>query len=95
MVEGAHGPAVVAAPRDSRLKEGWRAAAIAFRAVYGDRELTYNQKLDHAEAALKEVVPELSNREVMLETIAAIHYASVVAPGWLYALHVPEPKKRI
>jgi hypothetical protein len=75
------------------MKDGWRAAAKAFRSVYGDRSLTYNQMIDRAEVALREVVPELSDREVMLETIAAIHYASVVAPDWLYALHRPEPRR--
>jgi hypothetical protein len=89
-----HGPAQPQAPRDPRLKDGWRAAAKAFRKVYGDRELYYDQKIKVAIRALKEVVPELNDRDAMLETIAAIHYASAVAPKWLYALYQPEPRER-
>ena len=52
---------------------------------YGDRDLYYDQKIEVGIQAPKEVVPELSDRDAMLETITAIHYASVVAPKWLYA----------
>ena len=94
MSQFTHGPAIPHAPRDPRLKDGWRAAAKAFRSVYGDRDLYYAQKIKVVIQALKEAVPELSDRDAMLETIAAIHYASVVAPKWLYALYEPEPRKR-
>jgi len=89
-----HGPAQLQTPRDPRLMDAWRAAAKAFRLAYGVPALSYDEKLARADAALREAVPELSGREAMLETIAAIHYASVVAPDWLYALHQPAPRQR-
>jgi hypothetical protein len=42
----------------------------------------------------KQAVPDISDREAMLESVAAIHYASVIAPDWLYALYQPAPRKR-
>jgi hypothetical protein len=49
--------------------------------------------LTAATAALKEVVPDLDVREAMLEAVAAVHYASVVAPKWLYALYKPRTRR--
>jgi hypothetical protein len=43
-------------------------------------------------AAFKKAVPDISGREAMLESVAAIHYASVIAPDWLYALYQPVPR---
>lgn len=45
-------------------------------------------------AAFKQAVPEISDREAMLESVAAVSYASHVHPKWLYALYKPAPRKR-
>jgi hypothetical protein len=37
---------------------------------------------DAAIVALKQVVPDLSDQDAMLETVQAVHYASMVAPKW-------------
>lgn len=94
-----HGPAQLQAPRDPRLKDGWRAAAAAYRKAYGELPRNPHRGNAHeamtaAIAALKEVVPDLSHHEGMLEAVAAVHYASVVAPKWLYAHYEPEPRAR-
>lgn len=93
-----HGPVQLRAPRDPRLKDGWRAAAVAFRRAYV--ELPHNPRrgnpheaITAAIWALREVVANLSESEAMLEAVAAVHYASVIAPKWLYALYRPEPRK--
>jgi hypothetical protein len=82
-----HGPATPQTPRDPRLKDGWRAAAAAYRKAYGEHSNPHrgcaDECYDAAIAALKEVVPDIGDREAMLKAVAAIHYASVVAPKWL------------
>jgi hypothetical protein len=92
-----HGSAQVRVPRDLRLKEGWRAAAAAYRKAYGEHTDPHrgpaHEAMTAASAALKEVVPELSDREVMLEAVAAVHYASVNHPKWLYGLWKSPPRK--
>jgi len=85
-----HAPAQPQAPRDPRLKDGWRAAAAAYRKAYGGG--CADEAYKAATAALHAVVPELSDREAMLETVAAVHYASVIAPNWLYALYLSMPR---
>ncbi len=100
MDEFVHGPATQQTPRDPRLMDGWRAAAAAYRKVYGElggknrNHSCAHEAMTAAVAALKQVVPNLSDRDALLETVAAIHYASVVAPKWLYALYQPEPRRR-
>lgn len=96
-VNGSHGPAQVTAPRDPRLKDGWRAAAAAYRKTYGENTDPHRGAADMAykaaTAALKEAVPEISDGDAMRETVAAVHYASVHHADWLYALHKPRPKR--
>jgi hypothetical protein len=84
--------AQVRAPRDPRLKDGWRAAAAAYRKAIGVPGMHHSKMMDAAEWALKEVVPDLSDR-LMLEAVAAVHYAGVRHSDGLYALHQPMPKK--
>jgi hypothetical protein len=87
-------------PRDPRLKDGWRAAAAAYRRAYGELagKNPYrgcaHEAMTAAIAALKDVVPDLSDRDAMLEAVAAVHYASWAHPDWLYALYKPAPRKR-
>jgi hypothetical protein len=73
MVSGSHGPATPQLTRDPRLKDGWRAAAAAYRRVYGEpREFWRGNDekcIKAAIAALHAVVPELSDREAMLEAV--------------------------
>jgi hypothetical protein len=80
------------------LKDGWRAAAGAFRHAYGEPSFpgrgNANEAFEAATAALKEVVPDLSDHNAMLEAVAAVHYASVVASKWLYALYKPGSRNR-
>ncbi len=76
-----------------------RAAAAPYRRVYGEPPVSIHRGCAHettnaAIAAFKEVVPEISDREAMLEAVAAVHYARVVAPKWLYALYQPAPRQR-
>lgn len=94
-----HGPATPETPRDPRLKNGWRAAAAAYRRVYGEPRVSphrgcADEAFKAAIAALKEVLPDLSDHDAMLEAIAAVHYASWAHPKWLYALYKSEPRKR-
>lgn len=90
MTQGSHGPATPQLTRDPRLKEGWRAAAAAYRRVYGEpREFgrgNDEKSIKAAIAALHAAVPELSEREAMLETVAAVSYASQTHPKWLYPM---------
>jgi hypothetical protein len=93
-----HGPATPQITRDPRLKEGWRAAAAAYRLAYGvPSNLNHghhHEAMTAAIAAFKRSVPDISDREAMLESIAAVSYASQVHPDWLYALYKPAPRKR-
>jgi hypothetical protein len=79
------------------LKDGWRAAAAAYRLAYGEPSPpgrgNAHEAFQAATAALKELLPDLSDHDAMLEAVAAVHYASVVAPKWLYALHKPKPRR--
>lgn len=98
MVSGSQGPATPQLTRDPRLKDGWRAAAAAYRRVYG-KPCDFGRGNDEkcikaAIVALHAVVPELSEREAMLEAVAAVSYASQAHPKWLYALYKPEPRDR-
>ena len=93
-----HGPAQNLAPRDPRLKEAWRAAAAAYRLEcgkphdlkHGNADACYKAAI----AAFRAVMPDLSEREAMLETVQAISYASREHPKWLYALYRPRPRDR-
>ena len=93
-----HGPASPQITRDPTLKEGWRAAAAAYRLAYCEPSNLnrghHHEAMTAAMAAFKQAVPDISDREAMLESVAAVHYASVIAPDWLYALYKPAPRKR-
>jgi hypothetical protein len=94
-----HGPAQPQAPRDPRLKDAWRASASAYRRVYGEPRVSIHRGCAHeattaAIAAMKAAVPDISDRDVMLEAVAAVHYASWAHSEWLYALYEAEPRKR-
>ncbi len=97
MVQGAHGPAKIILPRHPRLKDGWRAAAAAYRKAYGEHTDPHrgpaNEAYNAAEAALKAAVPGISDEEASREAVSAVHYASVMHPKWLYALHKPRPSR--
>ncbi|WP_156150764.1 hypothetical protein [Hyphomicrobium sp. 99] len=97
MVESWHGPATPHLTRDPRLKEGWRAAAAAYRRVYGEPQEFGRGNADRAMAAalaaLHATVPDLSDRDATLEAIAAVSFASRAHPEWLYALHRPAARK--
>ena len=86
-----HGTATPTAPRDPRLKDGWRAAAAAYRQAYGEHSHPHrgpaHEAIGDAIEAMKKAVPGISDREAMLEAIAAVHYASWAHPKWLYALY--------
>lgn len=87
-----HGSAQPQITRDPRLLEGWRAAAAAYRRVYGEPRVSphrgcADEACKAAIAALKDVLPDMTDREAMLEAIAAVHYASWAHPEWLYALY--------
>src|SRR5690349_12070591 len=66
--------------RDPRLKEGWRAAAAAYRRTYGEVRNPHRGPADEAYAAaikaLKAALPGISHEEATRETIEAISYAS-------------------
>jgi hypothetical protein len=98
MVQGSHGPATPQVARDPRLREGWRAAAAAYRREYGEpREFGHGNDVRCIRAAIEAlhaVVPELSDGELMLEAVAAVSYASQAHPKWRYALYRPEPPGR-
>jgi hypothetical protein len=75
-----HGPATAQITREPRLKVGWRAAAAAYRLAYGEPS---NLNRGHAHeamtaaiAAFKQAVLDISDREAMLESVAAISYAA-------------------
>jgi hypothetical protein len=93
-----HGPAQPQLTRDPRLKEGWRAAAAAYRRAYGEPRDGMrghaHECMTAAIAAFKEAVPGISDREAMLESIAAVSYASQMHSKWLYALYKPASRKR-
>ena len=93
-----HGPATPQITRDPRLKEGWRAAAAAYRLAYGEPSNLnrghHHEAMTAAIAAFKQAVPDISDREAMLESVAAVSYASQTHPDWLYALYKPVPRKR-
>lgn len=97
MVDGAHGPAQAVKPRDPRLVEGWRAAAAAYRRVYGEWEIRSrgpaNEAMTAAVEALHDVLPDLTQHEAMLEAIQAVSYASREHPQWLYELYRPLPRR--
>ncbi len=93
------GPGYRRNSREIPAQEGWRAAdAAAYRRVYGEpREFGRGNDercIKAAIEALYAVVPELSDREAMLEAVAAVSYASQTHPKWLYALYSPEPDPR-
>jgi hypothetical protein len=99
MSQHTHGAATPELPSDSRLKDGWRAAAAAYRRIYGEPPVSphrgcADEAMKAATAALKEVVPDLSDHDAMLQAVAAVYYASWAHPKWLYALYKPEPRKR-
>ena len=95
MAQGSHGPAQPQTPRDPRLKEGWRAAAAAYRHAYGEPSDPNRGHADKCyDAAMKEAVSGITDREAMLEAVAAVSYASQAHPRWLYALHKPAPRER-
>jgi hypothetical protein len=77
--------------RDPKLKEGWRAAAAAYRRVLGEVRHPHRGCDEEAYAAaieaFKEAVPGISHREATVETTDAISYASCAHPVWLYALY--------
>jgi hypothetical protein len=81
-----------------RLKEGWRAAAAAYRRAYGEPSNLdrghHHEAKTAAIAAFKQAVPDISDREAMLESVAAVSYASQAHPDWLYALYKPAPRNR-
>ncbi|CAA2141351.1 hypothetical protein [Hyphomicrobium sp. ghe19] len=91
-----HAPAQPQALRDPRLKDGWRAAAAAYRRAYGEPCDPHHgldqEAMAAAIAAFKNVVPDMSDREARLEAVAAVHYASWAHPEWLYALYESEPR---
>lgn len=88
-----YGPATPQTPRDPRLKEGWRAAAAAYRRAYGEHTDPHRGPAHEAHiaavAALRTVMPDLTETEASREAIAAVHYASWAHPKWLYALYKP------
>ena len=90
-----HSKATPQTPRNPRLKEGWRAAAAAYRKAYGEHSHPHRgcaqEAFAAAEAALRRVLPELPQPEASRETVAAVHYASWAHPKWLYALHRLRP----
>ena len=84
-------------PRDPRMTDAWWASAAAYRKAYGEHHDPHRGSAQEAYgaaiAALHKVVPDLSEREAMLEAVAEVSYASQMHPKWLYALHRPEPRK--
>ena len=93
-----HGPATPQITRDPRIEEGWRAAAAAYRLAYGEPSNLnrghHHEAMTAAIAAFKQAVPDISDCEAMLESVAAISYASQAHPDWLYALYKPAPRQR-
>ncbi len=82
-------------PRDPRLVEGWRVAAVYRKALgenYNPHRGCAQECFNAAEAAMKALLPELSDREAMLEAVAAVSYASQMHSEWLYALYRPAPR---
>ncbi len=83
MPTGSHGhtPHIT---RDPKLKEGWRAAAAAYRQAYGEWSDPHRGGAEFAfkaaTKALHAIVPDLSAHDAMLEAIAAVNYASVHHP---------------
>ena len=55
--------------------------------------LRHRSSMTAAIAAFKQAVPDISDREAMLKSVAAISYASQKHPEWLYALYKPVPRK--
>ncbi len=83
-------------PRDPRLKEGWRLAAAAYRKALGENYNPHRgcaqECYNAAEVAMKSVLPDLTNREIMLESVAAVSFESQMHPDWLYALCRSAPR---
>jgi len=77
--------------RDPRRLEAWRAAAAAFRKHYNDG---HDGAHKAAKAAVLTIMPELSDGEASDVAIAAVSYASQYHSEWLYAFHVPKPRRR-
>jgi hypothetical protein len=83
------GPATPQTPRNPRVKDGWRAAAAAYRRVIAETHKA-DPAFKAARAALKEVLPHRTDHEAMLETHAAVYYASWAHPDWLYSRTKPK-----
>jgi hypothetical protein len=54
----------------------------------------HHEAMTAAIAAFKKAVPDISDREAMLESVAAVSYASQVHPDRLYALYKQAPRNR-
>ena len=70
-------------PRE-QLLPAWRAAVLAYRAV---RQGGHDHHAAHAEAvaALRRVLPELSERAAVQEAILAVAYASREHTAWFWS----------
>jgi hypothetical protein len=72
----------IALPRDRRLA-GWRAAVLAYRRT---RQAGHGHHAADAAAvaALRQVLPELPEREAVQEVILAVAYAARQHTGWFW-----------
>jgi hypothetical protein len=75
-------PTPIQLPRDQRLA-GWRAAVLAYRRT---RQAGHDHHVADAAAvaALRQVLPELPEREAVQEVILAVAYAARQHTAWLW-----------
>jgi hypothetical protein len=76
-------PTQAALPGDDLLP-AWRAACIAYRKVRRTRQLDHPAWLA-ARAAVLDAAPSLSEVEAGRAASAAVYYASVFHPTWLWS----------